>query len=81
MLSDATIKRIRELQLKVEEVMQIFDVPVDRAWLIMTCSDADKAAQIAEAIDRRQEKLARAELRSLAARAAVFKSNVDSDST
>jgi hypothetical protein len=40
-------------------------------------ADINKVYRLAEKLDKRQEQLVKAELRSLAARSATFRSNVD----
>lgn len=81
MLSDDTIKRMKSLMVRVDEVMKAFDGVITRqeAWNMVTAESGIKAAEVAERIEARQKKQQDAELRSLAARASTYKSNIDGD--
>lgn len=75
-LSNGTIERMKAAAVKVKEFMDFFHVPEDRAWVMVADNDARCAAETAMAIQRRQDKIALAEKRALAARAATYSANI-----
>jgi hypothetical protein len=79
MLSHETTRKIRELQGKVEEVIQLFKCSREEAWLMLTANGGYKAADIAKRIQKRQDQVAEAERRAKAAYSSTFSSNVKYD--
>lgn len=80
-LSDDTVKRMKTLIARVDEVMAAFGGVISReeAWQMVTAESGVKAAELAERIDARLKRQQDAERRSLAARAATYKANVEEE--
>lgn len=74
-----TTEKIASLTKRAEEIARDLKIPEDKAWELMRACDTQRVLETVERMERRQERIAQAEMRSLAARAATLKSNLESD--
>ena len=78
-IGEWTSQTIESMTKKAEQIAAALGVPMDEAWQLMRDCNTFKVLETVERIARRQEMRDAAEQRSLSARAATFKSNMESD--
>ena len=78
-IGEWTSQTIESLTARANKIAETLHVPKDEAWRLMQACDTQKVYETVTRMERAQKLRDAAEQRSLSARAATFKSNMESD--
>jgi hypothetical protein len=71
-----TTEKMKSLKVRALEIAKDLGIPENEAWTLMSACETQRVLETVERMEKEQARRDRAELRSLAARAATFKANI-----